>query len=86
MPHTTHKQLESMLQRINTAIVDPDGVFVLDRSYGGNKLCFKTLHGYLDILQCVYVSKSALYELMFAFLKGATFKLKTKEPKCLPTE
>ena len=82
MTRITNQQLESMLKRINSAVKDPDGEFVLDSAYGGNKLMFKTPYSYTDILLCGYVSKTILYDLMFAFLKGATFKLTTSEPKC----
>jgi hypothetical protein len=70
MARITDKDLGDMVGVVNELLEteDKDYEFKLDKAYGGNKLV--RVPGYCDVLNCGFVSKPLLYELMNAFIEG----------------
>jgi len=66
----TEKNLESVLDRLNA--IHPEGKYELEQGYAGNSKGWKLCHnsGSSDTFRTGYLSKSALWDLMQAYILG----------------
>lgn len=82
MSRITEKQLQAIIDRINTITINPAkpyidgkaqiGNYHLSHSYGG--VCLHRMHnesgGVSDTFQCGHVTKRALADRLYAFIAG----------------
>lgn len=84
MERITDKHLEAVVSRLNRETGNPAtyrapdcgpinvGHYYIDRAYGGNQLVqiTNTGGGVRNVLNCGFVTKRALYDLIYAYISG----------------